>query len=299
MTASARTRGARRLRAAGLFVLAGALAPGAAQAQVNDGRISLTTGIDFSHAYLFRGIKQERQGVIAQPYGQLDVDLYDNRAGVGLTAVTLTIGQWNSLHSGPTGSGGATHRVRPWYESDFYAGATLSIDNWDAGVTWTAYTSPNHAFGTTQEVAFSVQMDDTGVLGDLALHPRALLAVETSGGADGGAGEGTYLELGVEPELGVVAGRVALGVPLTLGFSLRDYYENGVPEGAPGHLRDGFGFLAVGVTAAAPVPIPESYGAWEITGGVHFLALAGGYVEAVNDGDQLQVVGSFGISIGY
>ena len=297
--ASARTRGARRLCAAGLFVLAGALAPGAAQAQVNDGRMSLTTGIDLSHAYLFRGIKQERQGVVAQPYGQLDVNLYDNSAGVGLTGVTLTVGQWNSLHSGPTGSGGAMHHVRPWYESDFYTGATLSIDNWDAGVTWTAYTSPNHAFGTTQEVAFSVQMDDTGVLGDLALHPRALLAIETAGGADGGANEGIYLELGVEPELGVVADRVTLGVPLTLGFSLSDYYENGVPEGAPGSLRDGFGFLAIGVAAAAPVPIPESYGAWEITGGVHFLALAGGYVEAVNDGDQLQVVGSFGISIGY
>ena len=85
---------------------------------------------------------------------------------------------------------------------------------------------------------------------------------------------------------------------MTLGFSLGGYYENGLPDGAPGHFRDGFGFFGVGAMLAVPLPVAESFGAWELAGGVQLLSL-GGYLEALNDGDQTQVVGLFGISIGY
>jgi len=55
---------------------------------------------------------------------------------------------------------------------------------------------------------------------------------------------------------------------------------------------------SVGAMLAVPLPVAESFGAWELAGGVQLLSL-GGYLEALNDGDQTQVVGLFGISIGY
>ena len=72
---------------------------------------------------------------------------------------------------------------------------TLLIDNWEAGIAYTAYTSPSHAFGTTQELALSLQMDDSGLLEGFSLFPMRSWAFETAGGADGGADEGVYLEL--------------------------------------------------------------------------------------------------------
>ncbi len=298
MIATARARALRWLCGAGAFVLAGGLAAGSAQAQTSAGRVSFTTGVDFSHAYFFRGIRQEREGFIAQPYGDMNFDLYSNPEGLGITSVTFTLGQWNSLHSASTGADEMSDNVPGWYESDFYTGVTLLIDNWEAGIVYTAYTSPSHAFGTTQELALSLQMDDSGLLGGFSLFPHALLAFETAGGADGGADEGVYLELGIEPGLDIVEAAASVSFPVTFGFSLGGYYENGLPAGAPGHFRDGFGFFGVGAMVAVPLPVAESYGAWELGGGVQLLSL-GGYLEALNDGDRTQVVGLFGISIGY
>ena len=265
---------------------------------MNDGRVSFTTGIDFSHAYFFRGIRQEREGFIGQPYGDINFDFYSNPAGQGLTAVTFTLGQWNSLHSASTGADEMSDNVPGWYESDFYTGVTVLIDNWEAGIVYTSYTSPSHAFATTQELALSLQMDDTGLAAGVSLFPHALLAFETAGGADGGANEDVYLELGIEPVLDIVEDTASVSFPVTLGFSLGNYYENGLPEGAPGHFRDGFGFVGVGAMLAVPLPVAESFGAWELAGGVQLLSL-GGYLEALNEGDQVQVIGSLGISIGY
>ena len=298
MIAVARTRTRRWLCAACAFVLAGGLAAGSAQAQVNDGSVSFTTGVDFSHAYFFRGIRQEREGFIAQPYGDINVDFYSNPDGQGITSVTFTLGQWNSLHSASTGADEMSDNVPGWYESDFYTGVTLLIDNWEAGVVYTAYTSPSHAFGTTQELALSLQMDDSGLLGGFSLFPHALLAFETSGGADGGADEGVYLELGIEPGLTIVEDAASVSFPVTAGFSLGNYYENGLPNTAPGHFQDRFGFFGVGALLAVPLPVAESFGAWELTGGAQLLTL-GSYLAALNDSDGAQVIGLVGISIGY
>ena len=69
----------------------------------NTGRLSISAGVDWTSAYFFRGIKQETEDLILQPYGELGVKLVD-QAGA-LTALTVTGGFWNSLHTGPTGLG--------------------------------------------------------------------------------------------------------------------------------------------------------------------------------------------------
>lgn len=265
-------------------------APQPAYAQGNDGKLSLSMGVDFSHAYFFRGIRQEREGVVVQPYADASFALFEG--GEGLTDVTLTIGQWNSLHSGPSGADGPAANVAAWYESDFLTGVTLGLENWEAGVTYTSYLSPNDSLGTVQEVSLALSMDDSEILNGFAMAPHVALAIELSGQADRGVSEGAYLEFGVEPGLQILDGWASVGFPATLGLSLNNYYEDGAD------FDDTFGFFDVGAVARFPLGVPESLGSWELTGGVHLLAL-GNYLEAINDGDQFQVVGSFGFSIWY
>ncbi len=289
------TAGRRPVRHALVITALMALAWGSlasnAHAQANNGKLSFSTGTDFSHAYFFRGILQERQGVIAQPYFDLSVNLFEGTQG--LNSVSLNIGQWNSLHTGPTGNDGPAANVGAWYESDFYAGLGLGVDNWDFGLTYTSYLSPNDAFGTVKEVALSLTADDSAWLGSLALSPHVLMAIELDGQADGGGGEGVYFELGVEPGYTFqTATPISLTVPITLGLSMSDYYE-----ATPGDDR-AFGFLSLGVVGSTPIPVSEDYGSWELTAGIHLLSLGDG-LASVNNGDELQPVATFGVGISY
>ena len=259
-------------------------------AQSNSGKVAVSTGTDFSHAYFFRGIMQERSGIVAQPFMDMTFSLFEGTAG--LNSVSFTIGQWNSLHTGPTGNDGPATNVGAWYESDFYTGFAFGIDNWDVGLIYTAYLSPNDTFGTVKEVALSLAVDDSALLGRFTLSPYVRMAIELSGQADGGAGEGVYFELGVEPGLSLEGTPVSLSFPVTLGLSLSDYYE-----GTPGN-DDVFGYIDLGLVASVPLRVPESYGAWEVSGGIHLLSL-GDALTSFNDGDGFQPVGTFGFNIGY
>ena len=267
----------------------GTAAPQPVLAQENDSRVAATIGMDFSHAYFFRGIKQETRGLIAQPYVDASFSLLQRDEG--LTGVAFSLGTWNSLHTGETGSGGPATNVASWYESDFFTGITMGLENWNAGITYTSFLSPNDSFSSIHELALTLAMDDSDLF-VFPLSPHIGLAVEMAGQADGGASEGVYLELGVEPSMEVMNGRIALNMPATFGFSLSNYYENGAG------MDDGFGFLDIGAVAAMPLALPEEYGAWELSGGLHLLFL-GSYLEALNDGDEVQVIGSIGLSIGY
>ena len=51
-------------------------APDAAKGP-NAGRLSINAGVDWTSAYFFRGIKQETEDLILQPYGELGVKLID------------------------------------------------------------------------------------------------------------------------------------------------------------------------------------------------------------------------------
>jgi hypothetical protein len=272
------------------LVIAGCVAatPLPASAQANSGRIAFNMGLDTSHAYFFRGIRQERDGVIVQPYFDTTVMLLEG--GDGLNSIAFTVGQWNSFHSSGRGTTTGPHT---WYESDFFTGFTLGLENWEAGVSYTAYMSPSHSFGTVQEIGISLSLDDTGVtMLPLLLHPHLALAVEVHGQADGGASEGAYFELGIEPGLDLAEGSLSLTVPLTLGMSLNNYYEDG------GLTNDTFGYLDLGLVLGVPLNVPESFGSWELTGGAHMLLL-GRYLESLNGGNQFQAIGSVGLSIGY
>jgi hypothetical protein len=271
----------------GLLVAATA-SPAQAQgsADPNPGAVTLTAGFDFANAYFFRGIPQDDTGVVMWPSGDLAFALFSGDGA--FKSLGVNIGTWNSLHTGRAGSDGPSGKL--WYESDFYAGASLGFGKGSTvGVTYTAYTSPNGLFGTVKEISFKLAVDDSGLLGAAAVKPYLVLAQELDGQADGGANEGTYLEVGIGP--GYSLSRMTLTVPMKVGLSVSDYYE-----GAAGD--DTFGFFSVaGVVTVPFASAPTKFGSWNIHGGVEFLML-GDRNEAVF-GDSSYVIGSIGIGLSY
>jgi hypothetical protein len=251
----------------------------------NPGNLTLTAGIDYTSAYLFRGIPQDDTGVILWPYGDLGIALHHGDGW--LKTLGVSVGMWNSLHTGVAGSDGLG---KLWYESDFYATLGLGFGKGaNVSVTYTAYNSPNGGFAPVKEVSFKFALDDSGPLGRAASRAYVIVARELEGQADGGAAKGTYLELGAAPSM--TRGRIILSAPVRLGLSLADYYE-----GASGDER--FGFVSVAGVATLPLSrMPTRFGSWNVHGGVEYVRL-GDRNEAIL-GDRSKVIGSIGIGLSY
>ena len=258
--------------------------------------VTLTAGIDFLSAYLFRGIFQEDRGVIAPPYADVGVSVYNGEGA--LKSVTLNGGVWNSLHSGPSGSGNDSIDRSAWYEADYYGSVTFQVGQWKPGALYTSYTSPNDAFGTVHELAGVLAYDDSGSA--FPLNPKAILAYELSGQADGGGGlddggnRGTYFEFGVRPVVPVSAHPkypISLAIPAKLGLSLKDYYE-----GSTGSNR--FGYFDLGGIISVPLAFMNGRSSWDLHGGVDVLWL-GDNMQILNGGDRVKPVFSIGVGVVY
>jgi hypothetical protein len=252
----------------------------------NPGNLTITGGFDFLNAYLFRGIPQDDTGVIMWPSGDLGIALH---SGDGIVkSIGVNVGLWNSLNTGAAGSDGPSRKL--WYESDFYSTFGLGFGKgMSLGVTYTAYTSPNGSFNTVRELSFKFAFDDTRSLGRMASKPYVIVAQELEGQADGGAEEGTYLEIGAAPGFPVAG--LAVNVPLRAGFSLHDYYE-----GVSGD--DPFGFFSVAGIVTVPLSsMPTRVGSWNIHGGVEYVYLGDRNAEIL--GDSSKVIGSIGIGLSY
>ncbi len=290
------TKVPRLVRIALISLLAIGLSTSWLWAGTNEGSISLDVGVDFTTDYYFRGIIQETDDSIIQPFAEIGFSLYEGEGMINRVGATLGI--WNSFHGGNTGADGAgTTDPKFWYESDLYAGFSIGFANvFEFGFTYINYNSPNGSFGDINEIDISLSFDDSELLGPWALSPSITLAFETDGQADGGTDEGVYLELGVEPGMSLFENdAVALGVsvPLTLGFSLSDYYEDGNGD------SDGFGFFDAGVSVGIDVKqFPASFGSLSVTVAGHFLFL-GDNLEAVNNGDAFKPIGTIGVSLSY
>ena len=253
----------------------------------NGGRLSFTGGVDLLSSYMFRGIRQDDRGVIAWPAGEVGVVLFQGQGAV--KSLGVTVGLWNSLHSGPTGNDGPTGKM--WYESDFYSGLTVGLKgSVRVGASYTAYVSPNNSFATVKEVGFTFALDDSAR--PLPFNPYALLAVELDGQADGGDHSGTYLELGAKPGVSLATKRLAITFPVKVGLSLKDYYE-----GAAG--SNTFGYVEVGAVTTVPLTfVPPGFGVWSVRGGLSVLGL-GTSLQAINGGSRGKVVGLFGVGLSY
>jgi hypothetical protein len=299
-------RGLAVVAALGLALGVGLREADAQDAGPNQGAITLSAGVDFTTQYWFRGLAQENQGLIAQPWIDLGFGLYEGDGA--LNSIDLNVGIWNSWHgTNPTGTGGAGSDPELWYEADLYGGVSFTVYNdWTLGLVYTAYTSPNNTFGTTEEIAGSIAYNDAQFWADLGvempgfegLQPAVTIAGELEGGADG-VDEGIYFELALSPSLLILDNSdypITLTIPMTLGFG-DEYYEDGTDD-------DAFGYFDVGADFSMPLTFMSSdYGAWEVYAGVHVIILgdtasniAGA---AVTEGDDAEIYGVAGISFTY
>jgi hypothetical protein len=251
---------------------AAAPAPAPTEAAAPAKRLTVTTGVDFTSAYLFRGIRQHSGGTIAQPYYDLGIAL-----GPGVSA---NVGGWNSVHStAPAGN---------WYEADIYGSVTFTAGKLKPGLLYTSYTSPADSFATVQELAGVLAVDDSA--NPFPLSPKIVLAFELgSGSADGGANKGTYLELGVRPTV-KLAPKATLAIPVKTGLSVNKYYEG--PNG-----DNHFGYFDTGLQLSVPVVSGKS-GSLEVHGGVDFMWL-GDNLKLLNGDDGFKPVSLIGFTFTY
>ena len=235
-------------------------------------RYTITTGVDFTSAYMFRGIRQHSGGTIAQPYADLGISL-----GNGITA---NVGGWDSIHStAPAGN---------WYESDYYGSVTFTAGKLKPGLLYTSYTSPADSFATVKELAGVLAFDDSA--NPFPLSPKVILAFELGDGqADAGSSKGTYLELGIRPAV-KLAPKATLYIPVKTGLGVNKYYEG--PAG-----DDHFGFFDTGLQLSVPVAAGKG-GALEVHGGFDLLWL-GENLKFVNGGDGFKPVALLGFTFTY
>lgn len=270
-----------------------------------------------SNKYYFRGIFQEDQGAIFEPALDLSLPLWiGDGKGDALSKLCLTFGTWNSLHSGPSGSGGtAASSPQSWYESDFYAGLlACTPSGFSISALWIDYTSPNGLFDAVSELDLGVAFDDSKCWGGRSgsfggLQPSFTLAFEAKNQADQNSApaatdKGTWLGLGIKPGFtccdlcdcqggDCASVPVTLSLPAHLGLSLGDYYED-----ASGH-DETFGFADVGAMASLPLPfVPGRFGAWTLSASLQALFL-GDSTEATNGGDSLEWLGTVTLAIGF
>lgn len=264
-------------------------APAAAQdpADPNPGAITISGAVDFTNAYMFRGIRQETEGMIMWPYLDVGINLYNGEGS--LKSFGVNFGTWNSLHGGGDSGTNNPRNAKLWYESDFYTTFNFGLVNGiTAGLTYTAYTSPNDGFTTIKEIAFKIALDDSTQLGKFSLKPYGLIASEmdtstNTGQADGGLNAGTYLELGIAP--GYAWPKFSVAVPVKVGISLADYYEDPITR-----EDSNFGFGSVAGIVTYPLTAkPTKFGSWNVHGGVEYQKLGSAAKsflgEANDDGD--------------
>jgi hypothetical protein len=277
--------------------------------------LSLEGGVDFTTHYFFRGILQENQGAIVQPYASLTIPLWEGDGFIN--NISATLGTWHSIHSGPSGGEGSSPIDDPtwWYEADLFGGVSVGFwENFTASVTYTAYISPNRAFDTVQDITFGLDYDDSGWwegswLGDrdFSLAPSFAAVVETRNEADAGntvagisgANQGTYFQFGLAPSFTLLQSEeypITASFPLTLGLG-DDYYE--VDRSGDGSVDDDstFGYVSVGTFLSMPLAFVPG-GDWSISAGATFLWL-GETAEFINGGDGFEIIGTLSLGVAF
>jgi hypothetical protein len=285
---------------AGAMALAGMVivnAPASAQTTAvppNQGAITFTGGLDMPTVYFFRGILQEGDPAITLwPYGDLRIALgsREDDASAAVKSVAITVGVWNSLHTGTSGTGGPLDKLH--YQEDFSAALSVGLAHGlGLATTFVARTSPNGSFETIEEL--DVKVSKTG-----RIAPYGLVAFELSdtGQADGGSKRGTYLELGAAPAVALPVLHATLTVPVRVGISLSNYYELFGSDLA--YHDHAFGFFDIGGLITIPLSSPGSrFGTWNVHGGADLLAL-GDTTKAFNRGAGTKFIGLIGIGLKY
>lgn len=262
----------------------------------NRGRITLSLVNDFTTAYFFRGILQERNGFIWQPSAEVGINLWEGDEDSAFSSVDFGVGVWNSFQSAKTlASGSGPSNL---YETDIYPSLSASFPNGiEMSLVYQVYTSPNGAFDTIQNFDIGLAYDDTELWGDsgFSMGPSLTVSFELDN-TNFGDRRGSWLGLDAAPSFVAFADAeypLTLAMPLALGLSISEYYE---PEGGDDET---FGFFSFGFSGSLPLAfIPQDYGTWSVNAGINVYVL-GENLEEANLGDQVFPVGTGGIRMDY
>ena len=252
--------------------------------KVNKGRISLSVVSDFTTAYMFRGILQERNGFIWQPAAEIGINLYEGDEDSAFPTIDLGLGVWNSFQSNKTGAVSGPSNL---YETDIYPSLTMGFANGlEFSLTYYVYTSPNGAFDTIQNFDMGLAYDDSELWGgNFSIGPSITVSFETDG-TNFGEQQGSWLGLNAAPTVVAFAEDaypLTVSLPLALGLSLSDYYEIDGED-------DTFGFFSFGLSGSVPLAfIPPDYGAWSAYAGINVYVLGDNLKEANLDDSPFPV----------
>lgn len=250
--------------------------------------ISGDLGVAVVSQYISRGVVNENQGLIAQPYTDIYIKLYE---GTGfLNKVQLNLGLWASIDSHKTAATPGT-AFPPWYEFDWMPGIGFTFAK-DFTFTFTYlefdFISSN---GRAGNLNFNLAYDDTSLLGEWAMHPHVSLLKSVIGNPVGvpGANGGVYFEFGIAPSR--TFGAATVTVPLTVGLGDDKFYGG-----------DTYGYFSAGANVSVPLSfIPEGYGKWTFSTGVTYYnqgsAAAAASSPGINDGGSNQWVFSGAIGM--
>ncbi len=219
--------------------------------------ISGSVGTAVTNEYIFFGLVQDKDTVIAQPYLNLSFSLYEGEGF--LNALSFELPLWASIHDinkpRPL-NGGST--LKDWYEFDVSPGLSFTLaKNWNLTISDYIYTSPGDYFLTSHNLNLALTYDDSELLKAFALHPHFYFLQELdnhSGLATQGSTLGQYYELGIAPGLTLAEKAtypLTVTFPTTVGFGTNGFYGQG------------FGFFSTGTSISAPMAfIPSAYGSW-------------------------------------
>lgn len=290
----------RKRRAAwcGAAALAAALsAAPTARAEWGVPKVDLSAGADITTAYFFRGILQERNGFIFQPYAEVGIPFWQSAEDAvdPITSASFFFGSWNSIQSKATLASPSSEWGN-FYEADLYAGLKFSVlDTVEVKPFYIAYKYPGGAFSTVQEADLAFSLNDAKWLDTWALNPTALLAWEFKNTALG-LNEGVYAEVGIRPSYTIYDDEeypVSLALPNLIGMSLDDYFES------PSNNDETFGYWRTGLIFSVPLAFMSGdYGNWAVNAGAYAYVFNSN-LRNYNNGDNPWIVGTWGITYSY
>lgn len=252
-------------------------------------------GVTLTNAYIFNGLVQDKDTLIAQPYLTLNLSLYDGEGF--LNNVTFSLPLWFSVHDiNIPVSNKSTNGS--WYEFDVSPGFSFTFaKHWTFTISDYIYTSPGGYFPVSHNLSLAFEFDDSDLLGAFALNPHfyfqqeidnhAGLAFKNGVPFSPDAPEGQYYEFGIAPSYTFAEKStypVTVTVPAAVGL------------GSSGFFGQGFGFFATGADVSVPLAfIPSSYGTWTTTVGGRYYRLGSTSAFYTNFSDRDQGVFSWSI----
>ena len=217
-------------------------------------RFSGSAEVTVTDKYIYHGYVLEDQGAIIQPEFEVLARFYSGEGFV--TKASWRLYLFSSFQTHESRAEKTDAMIHAWYEVQVETGIVLELaKRFTLSVSYVRFESPNHAFIAANAAELILSLDDSNWLGACALHPHVSWFRPFPGGWES-SDEGSYFELGIEPEHSFGKGErpVSVSFPIAVGLGQKRYY-----------LGEHFGFFSAGVSVSVPVTfIPSSWGEWNL-----------------------------------